>query len=367
MSPSSKSPGSISPLSTTPSLDLPVDPGPPPETAQDYDDIYVEDITPNSPAMPEKNVYDRKGKGKARQRSLIRTPRSAPLIEEDPDDLDVMAKQAYLSPPLTASDSFLLGMHNISLALRKGLSSMDFEVDLDLQSGSERSSSPGGRGPSPMTSDEDEGDLEVGAAFVETAVSELSLEDANESSILTSSGPSEAESSRKATVGDTTIQDAGSVLPSVRFPSIFTQDMDYSSLESSRTASPLLAVSGSINPEDADRTRRRNEGEVTKESGVEILVHRRENNVEMVKRRRRRRIWRQRRLKIQEKGLCELIMFTIRQVVLDQGCLFPARDFLLVITLCFGMACAGILIVRPTLMALYGYDTLGGRLDLDFD
>jgi hypothetical protein len=55
-------------------------------------------------------------------------------------------------------------------------------------------------------------------------------------------------------------------------------------------------------------------------------------------------------------------------VVSDPGFFFSkARDFLLVITLCFGLACAGVLIIRPTIMALYGYDTLGGRLDLDFD
>lgn len=172
------------------------------------------------------------------------------------------------------------------------------------------------------------------------------LEEVDESSILTPSAPSEAESSRKATVGDTTLQDASSVLPAVRFPSIFTQDMDYSSLESSRTGTPLLPVSGPIVIDDFEHPRRREkkEGPVGKESGGGILIHH-QSIVEVGVKSKRKRVLR--RLKIQEKGL--------------------TRDFLLIITLCFGMACAGILIVRPTLMALYGYDTLGGRLDLDFD
>jgi hypothetical protein len=109
-----------------------------------------------------------------------------------------------------------------------------------------------------LTSSEEEEDeeeeLEAGEVVVETtAVSELSLGDADDSSILTPSTPSEAESSRNATVGDTTLQDVGSILPVVRFPSIFTHDMDYSSLESSRTAtplSPLLALQS--DPIDAD-------------------------------------------------------------------------------------------------------------------
>jgi hypothetical protein len=70
-------------------------------------------------------------------------------------------------------------------------------------------------------------------------------------------------------------------------------------------------------------------------------------------------------MKIQENGLSECL--DKGKCILTTDFLFQARDFLLIVTLCFGVACAGILIVRPTLMALYGYDTLGGRLDLDFD
>jgi hypothetical protein len=150
MLPSSKSPLSMSPVSTTPSLDHPVDSGSS-SGIQEHasDSIYVEDdVIAHGPATPADKVYDRKGKGKARERSQSRTPRSRPRKEE-PDVLDYVAKHAYLSPPLTSSDSFLLGVQNISLALRNRLSSMDFEMDLDLQSGSEGSSSPGGRSASP--------------------------------------------------------------------------------------------------------------------------------------------------------------------------------------------------------------------------
>jgi hypothetical protein len=136
--------GSISPLSTAHGL-------PSPRTPQESDDdIYVEESTPSNPAMPHHEPgYDRKDKGKARQRSSSRstnTPRWRPLQEEDTpaSKLDA-ANQAYLSPPLTSSDTFLLGVHNLSQVLRRGLSSMDFDVDLDLQSGG---SSPGGRSTS---------------------------------------------------------------------------------------------------------------------------------------------------------------------------------------------------------------------------
>ena len=296
----------MSPLSTTSSLDPPVDPGPPsPGTAHEFDidDIYVEDDILDGPTTPKDKVYDRKGKGKARQRSLSRTPRSGfRFLKEDPDVLDVAAQHAYLSPPLTSSDSFLLGVHNISLALKKGLSSIDFDVDLDLQSGSERSSSPGGRSSSSTSGGEEEGEVEAREEVVGTAVSELSLE---ESSILTPSATSKAESSRRATVGDTTDQDAGSVLPSVRFPSIFTHDMDYSSLESSRAGTPLSALLAPILPlpDELERTRRVHEqGPVTKG----ILVHRRRSSVGVGVKRKRRGVLRPRRLKIQEKGLSEL-------------------------------------------------------------
>lgn len=143
----------MSPLSPTPSHDPPADHGlHSPGRAQEFDDIYMEEeVIPDDSAMHEDKAYRRKGKGKARQRSLSRPPRSGPLTV-DTDVLDVVAKQAYLSPPLTSSDSFLFGVHNISLALRKGLSSIDFDVDLDLQSGSERSSSPGGHSSSSTTS-----------------------------------------------------------------------------------------------------------------------------------------------------------------------------------------------------------------------
>lgn len=49
----------------------------------------------------------------------------------------------------------------------------------------------------------------------------------------------------------------------------------------------------------------------------------------------------------------------------DLSLFSQARDFFLIITLCFGIACAGILVLRPTFMALFGYGTLGGRLEYD--
>jgi hypothetical protein len=122
------------------------------------------------------------------------------------------------------------------------------------------------------------------------------------SSLMTpSSALSEAESSRRATAGDTTLQDAGSVLQSVRFPSIFMQDMDVSSSESSTSVVVGPMVS------DGDGRRR-----AARESGDEVLVHRRQSFVGAgVKSKRKTRVWSRRRLKIQEKGLSELFTFTL--------------------------------------------------------
>jgi hypothetical protein len=121
----------ISPLSTAHGLPSPRTPH------ESDDDIYVEESTPSNPVMPHHEPgYDRNGKGKARQRGPNRSPRWRPLQDEGSHapKLDA-ANQAYLSLPLTSSDTFLLGVHNLSQALRRGLSSMDFDVDLDLQSG----------------------------------------------------------------------------------------------------------------------------------------------------------------------------------------------------------------------------------------
>jgi hypothetical protein len=97
------------------------------------------------------------------------------------------------------------------------------------------------------------------------ALSELGWEGGidDESSLMTpSSALSEPESSRKATAGDTTLQDAGSVLPSVRFPSIFMQDMDVSSESgTSVLMGPILSHDGG----DGERG--------------EVLVHRRQSLV----------------------------------------------------------------------------------------
>jgi hypothetical protein len=126
------------------------------------------------------------------------------------------------------------------------------------------------------------------------ALSELGWEGGidDESSLMTpSSALSEPESSRRATAGDTTLQDAGSVLPSVRFPSVFMQDVDVSSSESS--------TSGILSNDGEDGKRR-----VARGSGDEVLVHRRQSLVGVgVKSKRKTRVWHRRRLKIQEKGL----------------------------------------------------------------
>jgi hypothetical protein len=126
------------------------------------------------------------------------------------------------------------------------------------------------------------------------ALSELGWEGGidDESSLMTpSSALSEPESSRRATAGDTTLQDAGSVLPSVRFPSIFMQDVDISSSESSTSV-----LMDDVGEEGKSR--------VARGSGDEVLVHRRQSFVGVgVKSKRKTRMWHRRRLKIQEKGL----------------------------------------------------------------
>lgn len=312
--------GSLSPSSSISSLDPLMDHEllSPKTVAQEYDDIYVEDVQPDGPAILEDHVYDSKWKGKARQCNLSHYPESN---VEEPGVLEVVAKQAYLSPPLTSSDNFLLGVQNISRALRNGLSSFDFDVDLDLQSGSE-ASSPGGRSSTFSGPEEvEEVDL-TREAIVGNAESELSVEDVNESTILSASSPSEAESSRKATVGDTTLQDAGSpVLPSVRFPSIFTHDLDVSSLESSRSGSPLFPLS----PVEHPGTRLEGEDPV-KRSGDGIPAHRIQSVGVGVKS-RGKRTSRRRRLKIQERGLSELIVLSIRQRSPKQECSLSSSRF----------------------------------------
>ena len=281
------------------------------------------------------------------------------LYDDDDDDL-AEAKQAYLSPPLTAitpSDQFF---QNISRALRRGFESIDFDVDLDLQ-----------KSDSEDDDDDDDEEEEVPPGRGRDSVSSqelgVNLEQEEEWSVLTpsSSGPpSEPESSRRATMGDTTRPDDDNdedntrlVFPSVRFPSIFRNAEDMSepssvgrSSSSVRTVSPLLLPG------------RRDEVSAAVTSIVKGLEEEEEEEVVPLVRKRSRRkrgAWRRRRFVIQEKGFSEWCSKRKREITEEFS---KARDFLLVVTLCFGVACAGILIIRPTIVALYG-----GRFDLDVE
>ena len=268
------------------------------------DIIYLDEDEP-LPSPPKVS----KGKGKAR--SLSRIPSNAEaspevevvmLYDNDDDDNDGLAeaKQAYLSPPLTAITPSEQFFHSISRALRRGFESIDFDVDLDIH----KSDSEAGR----EDEDEDEDEELRGRRRRDSDSSEelgLNFEQhQKESSVLTpSSPPSDAESSRRATMGDTTRpddeDDFGPVFPSVRFPSIFTNPEDMSSegdssssSSSVRTASPLL---------------QRDEVEAE----VVTVLKELEDIVPIVRRRSRRRrgTWRRRRLVIQEKGLCAWFFF----------------------------------------------------------
>lgn len=74
---------------------------------------------------------------------------------------------------------------------------------------------------------------------------------------------------------------------------------------------------------------------------------------------------RHRRDKSQERGLCEL--FKLLPTVTTPDLQTLARDFLLIIALCIGLASASILIVRPALSKFYGWDELYGSYDSDWE
>lgn len=360
-------------------------------------------------------VRDLKRKGKAREQILLSplfpsdmdpTARSA-LKDYAPDDIKEEAA-AYLSPPLTTvtttvSEKFfrLQVVENLSWVFRRrgliGSNTFDFDVDLGLESGSgsgsdEGLSSPGGGGS--VRSGPEERDVDT-AAF-EEAISE-GEESVDERDSFISSSPSsssstvEASSSRRATIGDTTLQqDPGPISAVVRFPSIFMQDGDISSLASSDESSTPLALFPLPLPDRGSNAKAKAYDEVWRTLGEENLAllkssgdddkggkirRRTENYAEVrVKHTTKRTFRRRRRWKVQEKRLCEFSLSYL-SFLSKKGCVWPlayywfslntARDFFLIITLCFGMACAGILVLRPALMAFFGYGTLGGRLEFD--
>lgn len=376
-------------------------PGPPPldhgllspEETQEHDVTHREDM--DAPGdVADDAMRDLKGKGKASEQILSpifpgqiyymdQTPRSA---LKDYAPVGAGTKEAYLSPPLTVSEKFRFRVENLSWVFRRGLgSTLDFDVDLGLESGSEGSWSPGGASSvSSVGSGPEEGFVD--AAFEEAISEEEEEEEEKESlnegeSFLSSSSMAstvEATSSRRATIGDTTLQDPGSVAAVVRFPSIFMQDEDISTLASSTEAggSTPLAVFPYPLPDrgpnaDDEVWRTLAEDLVLLKSGDDKggrTRRRTENYAEVrVKHATKRTLRRRRRWKVQEKRLCKFSRISsLRNVaLLTLGFLNTARDFFLIITLCFGMACAGILVLRPAVMAFFGYGTLGGRLEYD--
>jgi hypothetical protein len=377
-------------------------PGPPldhglpsPEEAHEHDVTYREDMdTPGDVA-----VRDLKGKGKAREQifspivfpgQIDHTPRS----DYAPFGADDIKEPYYLSPPLTVSEKFRLQVENLSWVFRRGLvgSALDFDVDLGLESGSgsgsEGSSSPGGGGgaassvSSVGSGPEEEGVVHTAAFEEAISEGEESLLDEGGASSTATASTVEATSSRRATIGDTTLQDPGPVSAVVRFPSIFMQDGDMSTLASSGTetgGSTPLALFPYPLPDSGSKA----DDEVWQTLGEDLVLlksgddkrgrirRRTENYAEVrVKHATRRTFRRRRRRKIQEKRLCEfsrVFFFSLKGMwpFLTIGFFNTARDFFLIVTLCFGMACAGILVLRPALMALFGYGTLGGRLEFD--
>ena len=373
----SKKSGSLSSESTPSSPGLPVNDhgflSPGASTVQD--DTHLAE----NPGIPGdiRTTRDRKGKGKARELSY--SPGGGALSPlKVPEDHEVEAREAYLSPPLTAiaSDKLFFAMEDISRVLKKGLS-MQFTVDSDLESGSEAESSIAADAASPAWSvNELDADDHVDVETVgENVASDVSFgEDTTSSDTSSSSTPESYSSSRRATVGNTTLQDPGSAVVAVRFPSIFTQDFEISTLASGTEAggdtpivvqSPFLIERIADAELDADvrpSQRRRLSDRFVTQKSIDKRAQPRTRGSVAVGVKRKRMVLRRRREVFQEKGLSEYnLQFAI--VVLTRHT--QARDFFLIITLCFGMACAGILVLRPTVMALLGYDTLGGRLDFD--
>lgn len=287
-----------------------------PEETHEDDLVYGEDLNvPGDVA----NDSERKGKGKAREQifspvfpgqiyTLDHSPR---LPSMDHAFVEAEAKDAYLSPPLTSiSEKFRSGMENLSWVFRRGLgSNLEFEVDLGLESGSEGSSSP----VSGV-------DTEPGGGVVNAIFDEESLDEGE--SLLSSSAARtvEATSSRRATVGDTTLQDPGPVSAVVRFPSIFMQDMEISTLASSTEtggSTPLAGPSYPLINRDFD-AEAEDDAEISRSLGEDLdllkssddrrgRTHRRTDNYAGIGIRHatKRRILRSGRRKVQEKVLCK--------------------------------------------------------------
>lgn len=203
------------------------------------------------------------------------------------------AVNPYMSPPLTnapASESFLSGVERVSRILSRGLDLDIVEDDLEeaeeLQSersstssrssilterelrrtvkGKEREKSEKGKGKQRAVES-----ITPAPHIIEVEEEEISAFDISSSS-LTSHG--ESTTTRQATVGDTTLDDPGSIVPSVRFPAIFNQGDDedeeldkedeLSTLESSPRSIILPVLPPQIlllrTPVDEEITQRRN-------------------------------------------------------------------------------------------------------------
>jgi len=286
----------------------------------DQDNIYIENQgLPGDIRTPR----DRKGKGKARELSYspgVALGALSPL--KVPASHEVEAREAYLSPPLTAiaSEKLLFALEDISWVFKKGLS-MDFTVDLDLESDSEEASIAGDVASPASSVNELDADNYVDVEEVgENTASEVSFWEDTSSVTSSSSTPESYSSSRKATVGNTTLQDPGSAEAVVRFPSIFTQDFEISTLASSTETgghTPIVVQSPWLierSPEAEldvgarpSQTRTRDDGFIS-----QMAIDKKRQSTQPRTRssvgvnvKRKRRILRWRRKKFQEKGLSE--------------------------------------------------------------
>ena len=287
----------------------------------------VQDHAAESPGIPGdiRTTRDRKGKGKARELSYSPGGGGGALLPplKVPEDHEVEAREAYLSPPLTAiaSEKLFFAMEDISRVLKKGLS-MQFTVDMDLESGSEEEPSIAADVASPAWSvdeldEDDHVDLET---VRENTASDVSFgEDSATSSDTSSpSTPESYSSSRRATVGNTTLQDPGSAVFAVRFPSIFTQDFEISTLASNTDAggdTPIVVRSPFLTERSPEaelgaearpsRTRTLDDGFVSQKS-IDKRTQPRTRGSVGVGVKRKRKVLRRRREIFQEKGLSEL-------------------------------------------------------------
>ena len=359
-----------------------------------------------------------KGKGKQHD---IDTDVHQPRKPSTSGPTDAQARQAYLSPPLTnaPSDAFLFG-----LDVSRVLSLPEVDVNIDLGLGSSSSSSPGS-GSSVLSVREAEKDLDLdeqerGRALVRTRdhahgtivvsaeaeaaddFSEASSDTASDTASLSSSESSfissttidsrrESTTTRRATLGDRTLDSTalaqalnealGSptttqiplpVPPPRPRPRSWRRDRDLSpfSLELERALererdreTRATRFTGSTVERDSAKYKLEADRAADEVRGH----HRRRSSTTTITGSRHVKRLPLRRGKYQERGLCKLSFGAFYILVnrdLSLTPYIPARDFFLIIVLCLGLACAGILLLRPTAMAIFGYGTLGGRLDL---